>query len=95
MTSSDAPAEGLTLTTRDGRIRGVKKNAIYSFKGIPYAAPPLGQRRWQAPQAAIPWTGIKDGSQYRLIAPQPLYPVGSFFKQPNYPQSEDCLHLNI
>jgi len=95
MPPSNKPSPSLIINTQNGPISGVEKNGIYSFKGIPYAAPPLGERRWLPPQPALPWTEVMDGSQYQTIAPQPLYPKGSFFKQPNYPQSEDCLHLNI
>lgn len=95
MPPSNKPSRSLIINTQNGPISGVEKNGIYTFKGIPYAAPPLGERRWLPPQPALPWTEVIDGSQYKTIAPQPLYPKGSFFKQPNYPQSEDCLHLNI
>lgn len=95
MKSSDTPAQDLCITSDDGRIKGIKKNGIYSFKGIPYAAPPIGERRWQPPQPVSPWTEVKECTHYKTMAPQPIYPKGSFFKQPNYPQSEDCLHLNI
>lgn len=43
----------------------------------------------------MPWTGVREASSYQTLAFQSSYPKGSFFKQPNYPQNEDCLHLNI
>lgn len=95
MTSPQKEAITAPIKTTEGLIKGKIARQIYTFKGIPYAAPPTGNRRWCPPQALDPWEGVRDCRQYRTLAPQPLYPDDSFFKQPNYPQSEDCLHLNI
>ena len=84
-----------------GHIRGIcGNNPIYSvFKGIPYAAPPVGELRWKAPQPVVPWEGVRDCVKYGPIAEQviryqePLY--GKEFFQYTEPRSEDCLYLNV
>ena len=42
-----------------GKVRGTVDNGVAAFKGIPFAAPPVGDLRWQAPRAVIPWSGVK------------------------------------
>lgn len=62
--------------------------AVRSYKGIPYAAPPLGELRWKPPQPTQPWKGIRVAKDFLPICPQPQLMVGER-------QSEDCLGLNI
>ena len=84
-----------------GKVRGIYgNNPIYTvFKGIPYAAPPVGELRWKAPQPVIPWEGTKICYEYGAIAEQsvrfdePLY--GREFFQNTDPRGEDCLYLNV
>jgi para-nitrobenzyl esterase len=63
----------------------------YAFKGIPYAAPPVGPLRWQAPQPPAPWQGVRDATQYGTACVQPP----SIFHISPSSMSEDCLYLNI
>ena len=84
-----------------GHIRGIPAgNPVYTvFKGIPYAAPPVGTLRWKAPQPVIPWEGTRLCGEYGNIAEQtirygePLY--GREFFENIDPRGEDCLYLNI
>jgi para-nitrobenzyl esterase len=70
-------------TSADGKVR--------IFMGIPYAAPPVGELRWRPPQAAVPWTGVRDAT----IA-GPACVQGQMFGDISFDQkSEDCLTLNI
>ncbi len=62
-------------------------NGVVSFKGIPYAAPPVGPLRWRAPQPAQPRTGVLDASNFGASCIAAL--------APNPAQSEDCLTLNV
>jgi para-nitrobenzyl esterase len=71
----------------DGLVSGSAANGVLSFKGLPYAAPPVGPLRWRAPQPAIPWTGVKDASQFGPACMQPA--------AADLVMSEDCLTLNI
>lgn len=74
------------VKTESGLVAGAG-TSIRSYKGIPYAAPPVGELRWKDPQPAKPWKGIRPGNRYGNICPQlPLIPD---------PQSEDCLTLNV
>ena len=49
------------LEIEGGKIQGVTadKEGVYVYKGIPYAAPPIGENRWRAPQPVIPWEGVR------------------------------------
>ncbi len=95
----------LRKTTIDsGGVRGFAgTNArITVFKGIPYAAPPVGQLRWRAPQPVKPWEGVRDCYEYGPIAMQTtpgLDPDAFYSKEwhvdPEIPMSEDCLYLNV
>jgi para-nitrobenzyl esterase len=83
------------VTVESGRIAGVVDRGVRVFKGIPYAAAPVGDLRWKPPQPRPAWTGIRDASQYGAECPQTQYPVGSVYVRPLQPQSEDCLFLNV
>ena len=75
------------VQTRDGLVQGTYEKGQQVFKGIPFAAPPIGPNRWKAPQAAEKWQGVKMANQY---GPSP-YQGGN----PPAGKSEDCLYLNI
>ena len=82
----------IKINTRNGSITGKSKNGIYSFLGIPYGQPPVGRKRFRAPEAHGPWSGTLDGTTPGNRAMQPQVPVGpAWVEQP----SEDCLFLNI
>jgi para-nitrobenzyl esterase len=86
------------VTVAGGRVRGVRRNEVWSFSGIPYARPPVGELRWRPPQPPMQWRGVRDASSFGPIAPQPVAPAGiTSPSDPDAaaPQSEDCLTLNI
>jgi len=79
-----------------GLISGVAgtNSAVRVFRGIPYAAPPVGKLRWREPQAATHWDGVRPGDQFGAICMQPAFRGASpAAKPPN--MSEDCLFLNV
>jgi para-nitrobenzyl esterase len=77
-----------------GKVEGVYKDGLFIFKGIPYAAPPVGELRWMPPQPVKPWQGVRPAKQFGAIGPQNAMTVGPII-QVEQPQSEDCLFLNI
>jgi para-nitrobenzyl esterase len=89
--TSDTRVSGAPMVTlREGVGRGVAVPGGYAFRGLPYAAPPVGELRWRPPQPPEPWRGVRDASQYAPSCPQ----LPSLFQPPG-PQSEDCLYLNV
>jgi para-nitrobenzyl esterase len=84
-----------TVRIDGGEVTGVVDRGVHVFRGIPYAAPPVGDLRWKPPQPVRPWTGVRDGSRFGAECPQPQYPDGSIYIRPLQPQSEDCLFLNV
>jgi para-nitrobenzyl esterase len=76
-----------------GQLKGVEKEGIVSFKGVPYAAAPVGDLRWRAPRPAAKWQGVRDASAYGPICMQKMPNPDNGIGQ--YPASEDCLSLNI
>jgi para-nitrobenzyl esterase len=78
-----------TIVTDNGPVRGVVDDEARSFRGIPYAAPPVGDARWQPPSAAARWNGLRDATAFAPHCPQTASPFGLAS------QSEDCLYLNV
>lgn len=90
-----ALAEVPILTVTGGEVSGVIDDGVRAYKGIPFAAPPVGELRWRAPQPVTPWKGVRDGSEFSAACPQPAYPAASFYKSPTVTLNEDCLYLNV
>ena len=76
-----------------GQIVGVLDKDIVSFKGIPFAAPPVGALRWKAPQPAAHWSGVRPAKAFGAACPQP-HVTDQDWQQVGA-QSEDCLFLNV
>jgi para-nitrobenzyl esterase len=92
--------------TENGTVRGLPAAdpRITIFKGIPFAAPPVGERRWRAPQPAANWKGVRACLEFMPIAMQRVPGTnpnsGAFYGKewhvdPDVPIDEDCLYLNI
>ncbi|GIM97095.1 carboxylesterase/lipase family protein [Paractinoplanes toevensis] len=79
--------------TRYGRVRGRREDGIVKFLGVPYATPPLGRLRFQAPKPPARWSGVRDAVDF----PNPAFQVaGGEMGTGRMPApSEDCLYLNI
>jgi para-nitrobenzyl esterase len=75
-----------------GRIIGERQDGVRVFRGIPYAAAPVGALRWRDPQPAPRWTGQRLATRF---APACLQTGTSMPGEPPWPSSEDCLHLNV
>lgn len=88
--SSD-PADPDVASTVSGEVRGETIDSARLFRGIPFAAPPVGENRWRAAQPAKPWEGVLDATRF---GPDCIQPTRSDDPAP-HPQSEDCLSLSI
>jgi para-nitrobenzyl esterase len=88
-----AYAGGMVVNTATGSVRGVEVQGVDSFKGIPFAAPPVGPLRWRAPQPAASWEGIRDASTYEHDCMQLPFPDDSAPLATT--PAEDCLYLNV
>ena len=86
-----SPSDSGPIATLDGgAVRGVAMPGGYTFRGLPYAASPVGHLRWRPPQSPASWRGVRDATEFAPSCPQP--PSG--FAGPG-PFSEDCLYLNV
>lgn len=92
------------VKTENGWVQGIPAAdpRITSFKGVPYAKPPVGDLRWRAPQKADDWEGVlpcKEFAPISMQTPPGLDPNNIYTKEwnvdPEIPMSEDCLYLNI
>ena len=84
------------VITRSGRLNGSRERGVNVWRGIPYAAAPVGRLRFRAPQPPLAWSGLRDATAFGASAPQPSSVaeevLGLFGRVPS---SEDCLFLNI
>ena len=89
--------------TETGLVRGIPAAdpRITVFRGIPFAAPPVGENRWRAPQSASPWEGVRDCARFAPISMQETPGTGGglydkeWHVDPDIPMDEDCLYLNV
>jgi para-nitrobenzyl esterase len=91
--SEPAPADSTIAVVETGQLKALQAKGVLAFKGIPYAAPPVGALRWKAPVRAAKWEGVKDASAYGPICMQKMPNPDNGIGQ--YPASEDCLTLNV
>ncbi len=89
------------VQTESGKVRGefIDSSGVTVFKGIPFAAPPVGDLRWKAPQPVEKWDGVKECTRFSASpvqsTPVPFMMWTQEFIAPKEPLSEDCLYLNL
>jgi para-nitrobenzyl esterase len=91
--ATTAIAANNVITVDSGKLRGSESAGISSWKGIPFAAPPVGANRWRAPQPVSAWNGVRDATEYghdcmQVPFPSDAAPLGTT-------PAEDCLFANI
>ncbi len=92
-----APAIGAAIPspivqTTNGPVRGTVEEEIFNYRGIPYAAPPVGDLRWRPPASPASWTKVRDASKFGPTCAQ-ITELGVFAGPAN--ANEDCLYLNV
>nr|AKJ87252.1 hypothetical protein [uncultured organism] len=88
-----AGAQAVTVKVDSGSVLGEAADGMHVFRGIPFAAPPVGDLRWRPPQAVAPWSGTRDATQFSAACPQPPTFAAMGMQLPEL--SEDCLYLNV
>ena len=86
------------VRTTAGEIKGYEKDGIHYFKGVPFAAPPVGDLRFAPPQPPVPWEGTRDATEDGPICPQAVLPLEGPLADvisATQPQDEDCLTLTV
>jgi para-nitrobenzyl esterase len=84
-------AQSPPVRIESGLLQGVREGDAVAYKGVPYAAPPVGPLRWRPPQPAARWPGVREASEFGAVCPQGANrgrPAGA-------KESEDCLTLNV
>ena len=80
-------AQTAPVKVKEGLVQGTSEGGLTIYKGIPFAAPPVGELRWRAPKPAAKWDDVRRADKF---APEPMQggnPVSG--------KSEDCLYLNV
>lgn len=82
--------------TRSGALRGVLKDGVAAFLGVPYAGAPVGPLRFRAPEPAVPWHGVREAGAFGPTAPKRPYapPLDALLPDPDI-AGDDCLNLNV
>jgi para-nitrobenzyl esterase len=83
------------VETRRGALRGVEERGLAVFRGIPFAAPPVGPLRFSPPEPPPRWTGVRDASRFGRAAPQNAAIAGPLLSLGIGRTGEDCLYLNV
>ena len=90
------------VETSLGKLKGSRSGSVDVFRGVPFAAPPVGDLRFSGPMAASPWAGEREAVAFGPVSFQPMDPLAVMFPStecnfyhPGAEQSEDCLYLNV
>src|ERR1700722_18846424 len=83
LTSMSVRADELQVKVASGALSGLasRDGLVRSFKGVPYAAPPVGPLRWRPPQAVTAWQGTREANRFASICPQSSPIPGTFYQR--------------
>jgi para-nitrobenzyl esterase len=87
-------ASAAPVQTDGGQVEGTSEDGVTVYRGIPFAAPPVGERRWQPPQPAAKWPGVRKAEQFAASCYQPSA-ANPILGASALTVSEDCLYLNV
>ena len=85
---------GLVVDVTGGRVQGIATRGLRFWRGIPYAAPPVGDLRLRSPRPVVPWAGVRSADRFGPVAPQDRRSL-TVASGKSDPQSEDCLTVNV
>ena len=83
------------VTIGQGTLEGLERDGILQFRGIPYAAAPVGERRFLAPAPPESWEGVRDATRFGHMSVQESGGITAFLGDAVDSSSEDCLFLNV
>ncbi len=83
------------VETAYGRLQGSEENGVQVWKGVPFAAPPVGALRYRPPQPPAIWSGVREATAFGPTAPQLPSPLNNLFGREQQLSAEDCLYLNV
>lgn len=91
--NAGSPTDATIVKIDTGMLKGVSRSGVLSWQGIPFAAPPVGELRWRAPQPAAKWQGVRAADAYgndcmQVPFPSDAAPLGT-------PPAENCLYANV
>src|SRR4030042_1665548 len=89
----NATLDAAPVRVEGGLLSGVAADGVVAYKGIPYAAPPVGDLRWRAPQPVAPWADVRVADAYGHDCMQEPFPSDA--APLGTPPAEDCLYLNV
>ena len=89
---------GASLSLAQGEVMGISSpydDGITVYRGLPYAAAPIGELRWQPPQPATAWEGVRVADTFADSCFQLRHTSNFVWRREGFPVSEDCLYLNV
>lgn len=91
-TETRTEPRALGVETAYGPVEGFEEDGVFSYRGIPYAAPPVGELRWKPPIEPVPWNATLSATDTPPVCPQTAF---AGLPVPGFNPNEDCLYLNV
>ena len=94
LSAQSTPSKPVPIHVETGLVQGIVEQGLTVYRGIPFAAPPIGERRWRPPAPADNWKGVRKAFDFAPGCMQATL-WSSVVGRPDLPFSEDCLYLNV